>query len=181
VTEMLDILQFFRDDTPPAVPENLFEAALFWFNLGVNVVPMNPVKKCPAIRWRELQQRRVTESEIQKWRRMFESGVGCITGSISNLVVLDIDGPEGEEVLCEFERLHGPLPVTRTIRSGSGRGLHRHFAHPGHRVKTIAHPELKLDIKGDGGFVVLPPTMHKSGNRYELVGNILEVAPWPMF
>jgi Bifunctional DNA primase/polymerase, N-terminal len=172
--------QDIRDDARlPIVPDDPFEAALFWHSRDLNVVPMDPIEKHPAGLWKHLQKQRVTENDLHRWRWKFRHGVGCITGAISNLIVLDTDGPEGEEVLREFERLHGPLPVTRTIRSGSGRGLHRHFAHPGHRVKTIAHRSIKLDVKGDGGFVVLPPTAHESGGRYELIGDMMEVAPWP--
>ena len=102
---------------------------------------------------------------------MFANGVGFITGEISNDIVVESDGPEGEALLAEFEKVHGPFPPTFVIRSGSGRGLHRHFKHPGYKVKTVANPQIKLDIKGDGGFCVLPPSLHKSGGRYTIVHN----------
>ena len=51
---------------------------------------------------------------------MFDNGVGFITGGISGVIIIESDGPEGEAVLAEFERLYGPLPDTLTIRSGSG-------------------------------------------------------------
>ena len=75
----------------------------------------------------------------------------------------------GETILKEFEAEYGALPKTLTIRSGSGRGFHRHFKHPGYRVTTVANISIKTDIKGDGGFCVLPPSLHKSGGRYEVV------------
>ena len=64
------------------------------------------------------------------------------------------------------------------IRSGSGRGLHRYFQHPGYRVPTRANPEIKVDIKGDGGFCVLPPSQHSSGGTYQIVKPI-KPAPLP--
>jgi putative DNA primase/helicase len=172
-------LQGPSDGGRPPTSGDTFDWALFWFHLGLNVVPNSAKGKHPAVKWKDLQERRVTEPEIRRWRSKFEHGVGCITGAISDLVVIETDGPEGEALLDEFQRLHGPLPKTRMIRSGSGRGTHYHFKHPGYRVKTSANPEIQLDIKGDGGFVVLPPTMHKSGGRYERIGDMTELAPLP--
>jgi Bifunctional DNA primase/polymerase, N-terminal len=82
--------------------------------------------------------------------------------------VIETDGAEGEAELAEFEKRNGPLPATLVIRSGSGRGLHRHFKHPGYKVKTKANPAIKIDVKGDAGFCVLPPSLHKSGGRYKI-------------
>jgi hypothetical protein len=110
--------------------------------------------------------------------RIFANGVGFITGAISGVVVIDTDGPEGEALLDEFEFECGPLPRTLIIRSGSQRGLHRLFKHPGHRVKTKANPAIQVDVKGDGGFCVLPPSKHKSGGHYEIVHDA-EPAPLP--
>ncbi|MGO9774707.1 MAG: bifunctional DNA primase/polymerase [Roseiarcus sp.] len=150
-----------------------FAWARYWHGLGYNVVPQaRNFEKYPGIKWKELQTRRVTESDLFKWHFLFENGGGFITGEISNTVVIESDGPEGEELLTEFERLHGRLPPTLTIRSGSGRGLHRHFLHPGHYVVTRAKPEIKLDVKGDRGFAILPPSLHKSGGRYEIVSSL---------
>ena len=70
---------------------------------------------------------------------MFDNGVGFITGAISGVIVIETDGLAGETVLDEFEYEHGPLPETLVIRSGSHRGFHRHFKHPGGKVKTVAN------------------------------------------
>jgi hypothetical protein len=83
-------------------------------------------------------------------------------------VVIDTDGQEGEALVAEFQAKRGAFH-TLTIRSGSGRGHHYYFLHPGYRVTTVAHTSIKIDIKGDGGFCVLPPTLHKSGERYGTV------------
>jgi Bifunctional DNA primase/polymerase, N-terminal len=157
-----------------AVPADNFEAAKFFHARGINVVPKKPGKKHPAVRWKELQKRRVTDDELLAWRLKFKHGLGFITGAVSGTIVIESDGPEGEAVLAEFEKEHGPLPETLTIRSGSGRGLHRHFRHPGYRVTTRANPAIKLDIKGDGGFAVLPPT-----GRYEVISDTLDIAELP--
>ena len=156
-----------------------FDAALAFRAKGYNVVPQAAVdKKYPAVKWKGLQDRPAEPGELERWKHLFENGVGFITGAISGVIVIESDGPEGEAVLAEFEREHDPLPDTLTIRSGSGRGLHRHFRHPGFTVKTVANPSIKLDVKGDKGFCVLPPSLHKSGGRYEVVCDC-EPAPLP--
>lgn len=148
-----------------------YRAALSWLKLGYNVLPMriSPGKKYPAVKWREYQVRRVSEDDLRSWFPNFGVGVGFVTGEISGVVVIDTDGEEGEEVLRQYERLHGALPSTRTVRSGSGRGLHRHYKHPGYKVKTTQNTDIQVDIRGDGGVCVLPPSLHYSGGKYELV------------
>ena len=148
-----------------------YEAALAWADRGYNVVPRHPTEKRPGVRWKDLQTRHVMESELAKWRPMFANGVGFVTGEISGVIVIETDGLAGETVLDQFECEHGPLPETLVIRSGSRRGFHRHFRHPGHKVKTTANENIKVDIRGDGGFCVLPPSLHQSGGPYEIVRN----------
>jgi hypothetical protein len=103
-------------------------------------------------------------------RSRFDGGVAVITGAVSGVVCIDCDGPAGERVMREYEASQGPLPETLTIRSGSGRGVHRYFKHPrdGRRIKTVSHKAIKLDVRGDGGIAVIPPSLHKSGGRYQV-------------
>lgn len=167
------------DNADADCAEANYRAALDWRAKGYNVVPQKVGGvKHPAVRWKELQTKRVTEDDLHRWRPKFANGVGFITGDISGVTVIESDGAEGEAVLAEFERMNGPLPKTRTIRSGSGRGLHRHFKHPGGYVKTRANTSIKRDVKGDKGFAVLPPSLHKSGGRYEVVDDA-KPAPLP--
>lgn len=111
------------------------EAARQWFDLGLNIVPQNMQVKHPSVRWKELQYRRVTQAELHGWRRKFCQGIGVICGAISNLIVVDFDDVEnGLALLAECAQRFGPIPKTRTVISGSGRGFHLHFAHPGYEV-----------------------------------------------
>lgn len=146
-----------------------YREARRWWRKGYNVVPRNTQKKHPAVYWTHLQTHFILDQEMRSHYHLYAGGVGFITGAISNIVVIETDGLLGLTVLDMFECLHGPLPKTLTIRSGSGRGFHYHFRHPGHRVTTRANTSIKLDVKGDGGFCVLPPTLHESGSRYEIV------------
>jgi hypothetical protein len=146
------------------------QAAIAWHERGYNVVPRKAINlKRPSVPWKPYQDRRVARAEIQCWKPLFAGGVGFITGAISDAIVIESDGLAGETILNEFEAEFGPLPETLVIRSGSGRGFHRHFKHPGYRVKTVADELIQLDVRGDGGFCVLPPSKHKCGGRYEVV------------
>lgn len=145
--------------------------ARFWYGRGYNVVPRKSVEqKHPAVRWKNLQSRRVSLRELECWKHLFEGGgVGTVTGAISQTIVIETDGLSGEALLEEFQHAHGPLSSTLIIRSGSGRGNHYHFEHPGFWVPTKANPKIKIDVKGDGGFCILPPSLHTSGGRYTIV------------
>jgi hypothetical protein len=93
--------------------------------------------------------------------------IGIVTGAASGIVVIDVDAG-GEETLARLEREHGPLPPTVMARTGGG-GRHIYFRHPGVPVKNDVKKRLApgVDIRGDDGFVVAPPSLHKSGNLYE--------------
>ncbi len=147
-----------------------FDAALAWYGKGYNVVPRKaPDEKRPGVLWKGLQKRSATPDEVTRWEPLFSNGVGFITGAISGVIVIETDGLAGETILDLFEHEHGPLPETLVIRSGSRRGFHRHYRHPGGKVKTAANENIKIDVRGDGGFCVLPPSQHKSGGLYEVV------------
>lgn len=153
-----------------AAGDDIFGAAKEWHARGFNVLPLKRGTKQPALsRWEPFQERRVTKEELRKWKAKFAGGLGVVTGKISGIVVLDSDGELGESVLHEFEKLHGTLPKTLVVRSGSGRGLHRYYRHPGFHVVSRANKSIELDVRGDGGFIVLPPSSHISGGQYVIV------------
>src|SRR5918995_3477968 len=102
--------------------------------------------------------RRPTREELGAWAW---SGVGIVTGELSGVLVLDVDGPEGEAEL----RKHGH-PATPMVRTASG-GLHLYFKHPAHEVKTGIRIAPGLDVKASGGYVVAPPSIGPNGKPYE--------------
>lgn len=101
------------------------------------------------------------------WRRWPTANVAVRTGSASGLLVLDVD-PEhgGLAALVELQQTHGALPPSLAVRTGGG-GRHHWFVHPGGHVRNSAGllgPG--LDIRGDGGYVIAPPSIHAAGGRY---------------
>lgn len=101
------------------------------------------------------------------WTRWPNANVGVATGAVSGLVVLDVDPRHGGDVtLGELEARHGRLPETVVALTGGG-GRHYLFAHPGGRIRNSAgNLGVGLDVRGDGGYIVVEPSLHASGRRY---------------
>ena len=124
------------------------------------------VGKHPRIRW--TQDATLDEKEvIRLWTKYPNDGIGVATGPKSKLWVLDVDPRSGGfESLAELEKKNAELPRTITVNTGSG-GLHIYFKYPNGEYRNTAGVLGKgLDTRGNGGYVVAPPSMHKSGNRY---------------
>ncbi len=120
--------------------------------------------------------RRATKDELSSW---LWSGVGIVTGALSGILVLDVDGPEGEEELKKYGH-----PITPMVRTARG-GLHLYFKHPDAEVRTGIRVAPGLDVKANGGYVVAPPSIGPTGEAYKwIVGpddaESAEVPDWLM-
>lgn len=92
------------------------------------------------------------------WERWPETNVGIATGAVSGLFALDVDGEPGADSLADLEREQGALPRTRSVTTPSG-GQHFYFRHPGGTISNSSgRLGAGLDIRGDGGYVVAPPS-----------------------
>ena len=89
-------------------------------------------------------------------------------GKRSGLIVLDVDVAHGGlQSLAQLEHAHEPLPDTPTVTTGSG-GRHYYFRCPvGQSIGNRAGIRPGIDVRGNNGYVVAPPSIHASGNRYE--------------
>jgi len=142
-------------------------AALRYLARGWSVLPLRGHDKRPLIRWEPLQTARPSVADVTGWyRRWPDANVGIVTGEISNLVVLDVDPKHGgDEALERLQKRFGPMPQTVEATTGGG-GRHLYFAHPGVHVRNRAGLAQGIDLRGDGGYVVAPPSVHPSGQRY---------------
>lgn len=131
---------------------------------------MREKAKRPAITWKAYQSKFVTEKTLRRWfRRSPDYNVAIVTGALSGLVVLDVDPRHGgDKSLKKLEREHGPLPRTLESVTGGG-GRHYYFSHPGGEVRNRTGIEPGIDLRGDGGCIVAPPSLHPSGKRYRWV------------
>jgi putative DNA primase/helicase len=91
------------------------------------------------------------------------------TGEESGVVVVDVDPRhEGDKTLADLEGRFGALPETWRFLTG-GDGEHILFKYPGYRIKNGAGSLGEgLDVRGDGGYIVAPPSRHVSGRYYAM-------------
>lgn len=158
-------------------------AALELRRLGWSVVPLKHGLKLPLIPWLEYQQRPPEEDEIRSWfERWPDANLAIVTGRASGVVVLDSDPRHrGDESLQALESEHGTLPPTVEAISGGG-GRHLYFAPGDALVRSRVGFAPGLDLKGEGGLVVAPPSVHPSGGRYAWRSGHApgEIAPAPV-
>jgi len=115
------------------------------------------------------------------WARWPDANIGVATGSPSGMLVLDVDDKHdnaGSRSLASLEERHGALPNTLTASTGAGR--HLYFRYPGRTVKNSAGAlGAGLDIRGDNGYVIAPPSLHANGKIYSWVDSNAPIADLP--
>lgn len=118
--------------------------------------------------------------QIKEWWRIFPSAnIGLATGEKSRFVVLDIDiKSNGPASLNELEMKYGSLPETLTVKTGSG-GKHYYFRQPQVSIGCRGGLFPGIDVRGNGGYVVAPPSLHAAGDHYEFEGNVDDIAELP--
>ena len=148
--------------------EHPFQTSLSYVRRGWSVIPLAPREKWPLVRWEAFQSRVPTEGELAAWNRRWPTAnIGIVTGAVSGLIVLDIDPRHGGgESLAQWLQEHGSLPHSVEALTGGG-GHHIYFRHPGGRVPNRVGLDDGIDLRGDGGMVVAPPSVHPSGRVYE--------------
>jgi putative DNA primase/helicase len=101
------------------------------------------------------------------WETWEDANIGVATGKEAGFFALDVDPRKsGAEALASLENKHGNMPVTRIADTG-GDGVHYLFKYPGFPVKNSTGAlGPGLDIKGDGGAIVVAPSLHAGGKRY---------------
>ncbi len=104
------------------------------------------------------------------WRQWPMANVGLATGA-SGIVALDVDGDKGgRETLADLIAKYGEIP--NTPRSLTGDGFHILFARPNLSIRNSTEKlGMGLDIRGDGGYIVAPPSMHALGIQYRWVAD----------
>jgi hypothetical protein len=101
----------------------------------------------------------------QWWQQEPEANIGVATGAASHCFVLDIDGEDAEAELKKLEEQHGALPPT--IEVITARGRHLYFEWPDMPVRNSAGKVGPgLDIRGEGGYVLAPLSVHPTGRAY---------------
>ncbi len=143
---------------------SFLEAALRYREQGYSVIPITPRGKDPLVQWKENQTRRASEEEIRQWWGQYEeANVGIVMGHLSGLVAIDCDSEEATRRFVET------YPEARdTLQVKTGKGIHFFFRwEPGVRNNAGSLLGPGIDTRGEGGFVVAPPSVHVNGNQYK--------------
>jgi len=155
--------------TPPQAPNTaavLAAALAYRQDFGWSVIPTHPTTKKPLVKWEDFQRTPADEATIREWYRRWPfAGVAIVTGAVSRLWVVDVDSDAGR---AQLEPL--PLPPVPTVKTGKGE--HRYFSRPG-ALRNTAKKIDGVDTRGDGGYVIAPPSIHPSGVPYAW-----SVSPW---
>ena len=148
----------------------IIEEAKKYISLGFSVMPLGPITKdadgkkiigYPTGGWKKYQEQIATKEEISQWRC---ENIGIVTGRISNLLVLDTDTYKetfNKELLLSFN-----LPITPMQETASGGKQYLFKLPEGLVIKNavcIGTKDSGIDIRGDGGMVIAPPTITPYG------------------
>jgi hypothetical protein len=136
------------------------------FNKGYSVIPLIPREKRPIIKWEEYQKRKPTEDELNKWFGKTNNNIGIVTGEISNLSIIDMDGKKAVDYMTTGH----DLPMTPMVKTGKDYGYHLYCSFNSALRNFQARNDLPdIDMRSEGGYVVAPPSIHPNGKQYEWV------------
>ncbi|MDD5302971.1 MAG: bifunctional DNA primase/polymerase [Elusimicrobia bacterium] len=158
-----------RPDDSPALAW-----ARYYLQLGLRPVCLAPRSKVPSKGYamKSYQTQAPTPEDLASWFADGRANVGLLLGR--GVVAVDFDGPGAEQLLVDAGvELPGDAP-----RSATAHGAHVLLRVPGpvgNRVEMLASaekrpdgkPVCQVDIRGDGGYIVAPPSTHPSGHVYE--------------
>ena len=99
------------------------------------------------------------------WQKWPDANIGGAAGAKSGFDAADPDGEAGLDDLARLEVKHGALPDTPTSITGGG-GKHLLFKHQSGKKNTTDADGLDIDLRTTGGYIILPPSLHKSGRSY---------------
>ncbi len=149
--------------------------------LGFSVIPMCGMTpdscmygdRCPSpgkhplIKWKVFQNERADEAQINQWWKQWPlANIGIVTGSISNLAVVDIEAGGSLDDLV-------PTVIAKT----GGGGWHYYYRLPANGLESSVRFRELTDSRAEGGYVVAPPSSHKSGGTYEWAVDFSEAEP----
>lgn len=143
----------------------MLEIAMALAARGLHVFPCRPRDKRPATP-NGLKDATTDRDTIARWwRREPDYNIAVATGPVSGVFVIDIDGLDAEGALRKLEAEHGALPPS--VEVITARGRHIYFQWPGQPMRNSASKIAPgVDVRGDGGYVLAPPSIHPSGRRY---------------
>lgn len=145
----------------------MLNIALEYLKSGYSIIPLHKRSKIPVIKWEQYQKKLPTIDEVSYWFSK-DVNIAIITGAVSGLVVVDIDENKGGKP----QEIYRRFPTQMVAKTGNG--YHFYYTHPKWHVDNYAGIKEGVDVRGDGGYVVAPPSVHPNGAIYSWLDEI----PW---
>lgn len=149
--------------------------ALDYLKAGYSVIPITAGSKIPptGFGWKKYQEQQATENEVMSWPN---GNLAVITGKISGITVVDFDSQEALDYF--LSKFQGRTPCVDTPR-----GMHAWFKYEEGVRNSVKINGLDIDVRGDGGYVLVPPSINAQGKGYKWLQSPFDVplAPVPDF
>jgi hypothetical protein len=137
------------------------DVAIEYRRRGLSVIPIKPKDKHPMVAWAPFQKEHASEAMIEQWFTSWPTAnLGMVTGSVSDCIVIDLDSQAARDRL---NSLLGDYDLSSVPRSRTGKGWQLFFKHPKVNVLNRAKVLPDMDVRGDGGYVVAPPSIKRTG------------------
>ena len=160
--------------------KEMLDYALEYAKKGWPVFPCG-INKKPLITDRPNKASNDPEQIKTWWSRNPEASIGLVCGEEAGVWVLDVDLKSGGiDSLAKLQEEHGEMPETLIQKTGGG-GTHYFWNWNGKEIRNSASKVAPgIDVRGKGGYVVLPPSGHPSGGMYkwENDAEIAEAPDW---
>jgi hypothetical protein len=160
--------------------QEIEKAAHWYINQGLYVLPL--MGKVPLTQ-RGLYNATNDPANVSRWWKTWrDANVGVLTGTVSGIWVLDIDGQEGLSTIKSLISEKGRGFIEGAPIVGTGKGYHIYYKDNNFRNTAKKLPG--IDSRGEGGYVVVPPSIHPDTNiKYKWLtqpnfSNLFEPPKW---
>jgi putative DNA primase/helicase len=155
--------------------KKILNSLFYYRRKGFSVIPIKTKGKTPIIEWKQFQEERATRKQIESWWRDYpNANIGIVTGAISDIVVIDCDSKTAAKA---FEKTYPEAKSTLQVVTGRGKHFYFRWA-DGIRNNVASRLGEGIDVRGEGGFVVAPPSIHETGKKYQWL-NKKKICPLP--
>jgi len=127
--------------------------------------------------WKDFQEALVDDATFAEWygaagRYMTRPNMGVITGRASNnIFVIDLDHHKHAQAATWWRNLmlihNNNMDLETVEQITGGGGSQKLFRAPADWTAPTNKTPIGVDIRGQGGFAMLAPSLHESGRHYE--------------
>lgn len=159
--------------------DEMISWALKYASLGWHVFPVKPDKKPYIEGWPDKASKDAIQINAW-WSKWPDASIGVACGPKSGIWVLDVDLPDGP---CSLMALVDSQPFPATMKQQTGGGGEQYIWR-WNKDKPVRNstnnPSKNIDVRGEGGYVILPPSNHPSGNKYAWVlkAHVTDAPDW---